>query len=88
MKTYTRRTRIMTKFARGSYKQEADEGSNEPIYAPKVRKCSKCGGNTFNYFNCYYCLIKMGDLVHESLMESHYSTPRSSGWISSKGGRE
>lgn len=40
-----------------AFKQEADEGSNLPIFAPKMRTCRSCGCQTANYFRCPPCIF-------------------------------
>jgi hypothetical protein len=47
---------VCKKYAGGSYRvNELDEGSNEPLYPPKMRPCRKCKKPTSNYYRCWSC---------------------------------
>lgn len=56
----TMRRKTSSKYASKTYRpKDEDEGSNEPIFAPKLRTCRSCEIQTHNYFFCYSCQVRM-----------------------------
>lgn len=41
-----------------AYRQEEDEGTNRPIFEPKLRRCTLCRELTPNYYKCGTCHFK------------------------------